>query len=305
MQTGSLAVHSRRSSAWADRNLRLLTPPQVWQSLLCWSNWRPLHGTEGLFPGGERSSWTERDPRGGWAVRRADCSALSLMCRAPAPGSHLCWNTWRRTHDATQVFPPERRELEDLQLRASFTNDGDREAFLAHPDAIELPLEQIAAGGVFVFERNGTIIGFAALLPRADGETELDALFVDPGMRRCGIGRSLVDHCAQVARAHGSAALCVVGNPHASDFHTACGFSVAGRTETRFGIGLLMRKIVWPSPIRKRDNRANLRAYPQTTAAVKAQWLGSGWIDIAVAVGTVDSKACSARVNCGIVRRRC
>ena len=139
---------------------------------------------------------------------------------------------------------PEQKELEDLQLRASLSNPGDREAVLAHPDAIELPLEQIAAGGVFVFERNGVIVGFAALLPRADGETELDGLFVDPDTRRCGIGRSLVDHCAQVARTQGSAALCVVGNPHASDFYTACGFEVIGRTDTRFGPGLLMRKMV-------------------------------------------------------------
>jgi len=69
---------------------------------------------------------------------------------------------------------------------------------LAHPDAIELPLAQIAAGGVFVAEWNGTIVGFAAVEPRADGESELDALFVDPNMRRRGIARSLVEYCAKL-----------------------------------------------------------------------------------------------------------
>jgi N-acetylglutamate synthase-like GNAT family acetyltransferase len=138
----------------------------------------------------------------------------------------------------------EQKELEVLQLRASLTNAGDRDAILAHPDAIELPVNQIAAGAVFVSERNGVIVGFAALLLRADGDAELDALFVDPSMRRCGIGRSLVEYCVQVARTQGSAALCVVGNPHAYDFYSACGFSVVGRTETRFGPGLLMRKMV-------------------------------------------------------------
>ena len=44
----------------------------------------------------------------------------------------------------------EQKELEELQLRASLTNAGDRDALLAHPDAIELPLAQISAGGVFV-----------------------------------------------------------------------------------------------------------------------------------------------------------
>jgi N-acetylglutamate synthase-like GNAT family acetyltransferase len=138
----------------------------------------------------------------------------------------------------------EQKELEDLQWRASLTNAGDRDALLENPDAIELPLAQIAAGGVFVAEWNGTIVGFAAVEPRADGESELDALFVDPPMRRRGVARSLVEHCAQVASKRKSSALYVVGNPHAKDFYTACGFKIIGTSETRFGIGLLMRMTV-------------------------------------------------------------
>src|SRR5215813_7217617 len=117
----------------------------------------------------------------------------------------------------------EQKELEELQLRASLTNAGDRDALLAHPDAIELPLAQISAGGVFVAEWNGTIVGFAAVEPRADGESELDALFVDPNMRRRGIAKSLVAHCAEVARTQESAFLYVVGNSHAKEFYAACG----------------------------------------------------------------------------------
>ena len=143
-----------------------------------------------------------------------------------------------------RALTSEQKELEDLQLRSSLTNAGDRDALLAHPDAIELPLTQIAAGRVFVAEWNGTIVGFAAVEPRGDGESELDALFVDPNMRRRGIARSLVQHCAEVARTRNSSALCVVGNPHAKDFYAACGFELIGTTETRFGTGLLMRMIV-------------------------------------------------------------
>jgi len=138
----------------------------------------------------------------------------------------------------------EQKDLEDLQRRASLTNVGDRDALLAHPDAIVLPPEQIAAGAVFVLERKGVIAGFAALLPRADGDAELDALFVEPTMRRCGIGRSLVEHCSKVARSQGSTFLHVVGNPHAEDFYIACGFKLIGMAETRFGPGLLMRRLV-------------------------------------------------------------
>ncbi len=138
----------------------------------------------------------------------------------------------------------EQAELEDLQLRASLTNAGDRDALLAHPDAIELPPAQIAAGGVFVAEWKGAIVGFAAVEPRADGESELDALFVDPNARRRGIGLLLIEHCAELARTRGSAALYVVGNFHAEEFYAACGFNVIGKAETRFGAALRMRMMV-------------------------------------------------------------
>jgi len=140
-----------------------------------------------------------------------------------------------------QAAISEQKALEALQLRASLTNAGDRDALLAHPDAIELPLAQLAAGRVFVAEWNGEVVGFAAVEPRADGESELDALFVDANMRRRGIARLLVEHCAEFARKRESASLYVVGNPHAKDFYTACGFHVIGTSETRFGTGLVMR----------------------------------------------------------------
>ncbi|HSC45778.1 MAG TPA: GNAT family N-acetyltransferase [Candidatus Acidoferrum sp.] len=138
----------------------------------------------------------------------------------------------------------EQKELEELQLQASLTNAGDRDALLANPDAIEVPLAQIADGRVFVAEWDGTIVGFAAVEPRADGESELDALFVDPKMRRRGIARALIEYCVEVARERKSGALCVIGNPHAADFYTACGFILTGTAETRFGKGLLMRKSI-------------------------------------------------------------
>jgi len=136
----------------------------------------------------------------------------------------------------------EQEALEALQWRASLGNPGDRDALLANPDAIELPLDQISAGGVFIAEQDDVIVGFAAVLPRPDGQTELDGLFVEPAMWRCGVGRSLVDHCGALARAQGVAALHVVGSPHAQDFYSACGFEVVGECRTRFGVGIAMQK---------------------------------------------------------------
>lgn len=136
----------------------------------------------------------------------------------------------------------ERRQLEALQWRASLGNEGDRDALLRHPDAIDLPAGQIAAGGVFVLEENGGIVGFSAILPREDGDTELDALFVEPNDQRRGFGRRLIEHSADAARAAGSKGLHVIGNEHAKAFYLSCGFEILGPFETRFGAGLLMRK---------------------------------------------------------------
>jgi len=146
---------------------------------------------------------------------------LDVMIRSPRPGG--------------------RASLEALQWRASLANAGDRDALLAHPDAIALPVEHITHGHVFVAERDRVVLGFAAVLPRPDGDAELDALFVEPGLWKQGVGRRLIDHCAGVARGRRSQLLHVVGNPHAEGFYVACGFRTTGTIETRFGRGLAMK----------------------------------------------------------------
>src|ERR1700722_16953970 len=132
----------------------------------------------------------------------------------------------------------EQKAPEALQLRASLTNTGNRDALLSQPEAIELPMEQIEVGAVFVAEWSGGIAGFSAILRRADGATELDALFVEPDFRRRGIGRLLVEHCSNMVRRRGSTALHVIGNPHAEVFYRECGFERMGMAATRFGPGL-------------------------------------------------------------------
>jgi GNAT superfamily N-acetyltransferase len=104
----------------------------------------------------------------------------------------------------------ERQALESLQRRASLNNPRDRGALLANRDAIELPPDQIAAGRVFVAERDGATVGFSGVLPRNDPEMDLDGLFVEPHLFGHGIGRLLVAYCVVFARAQASAALHVV-----------------------------------------------------------------------------------------------
>ncbi|HZP49451.1 MAG TPA: GNAT family N-acetyltransferase [Vicinamibacterales bacterium] len=138
--------------------------------------------------------------------------------------------------------PSEKAALEELQRRASLSNPGDRQALLDHPEAIAIPAAQLETGCVFVAERNGARVGFAAVVRRDDGDAELDALFVEPDEWKSGIGRALVDHCAEVARAGGASILHVVGNPHANGFYLACGFAPTGTVETRFGVGHSMER---------------------------------------------------------------
>jgi GNAT superfamily N-acetyltransferase len=128
----------------------------------------------------------------------------------------------------------EREALEDLQLQASLMGMADRKDLLANPDAIDLPIDQIADGNVYVCEAGGDIVGFAVVLPRADGEAELDGLFVRPDLWGEGYGRLLLEHGEAMARGWGASEMHVIANPQAMGFYLACGFELNGVAQTRF-----------------------------------------------------------------------
>lgn len=132
--------------------------------------------------------------------------------------------------------PDEREALEALQWRASLANPDDRPHLEAHPDAIDLPHQQIADGDVLVAETRGGIAGFAAVVGH-----ELDGLFVEPDRWRQGIGAALVEAAAHVALGRGGA-LTVIANPAALGFYDRCGFVGEEMVKTRFGSGLRMSR---------------------------------------------------------------
>jgi GNAT superfamily N-acetyltransferase len=140
------------------------------------------------------------------------------------------------------AVPAERSALEELQRRASLMWEEDREALLAHPDAIELPLEQITGGRTIVAEHGGELLGFTVVLRRDDGDAELDGLFVDPAQWRHGIGRALVERAERLAIADGAANLWVTANTRALGFYDLCGFVTVGEVATRFRPAPRMRK---------------------------------------------------------------
>lgn len=142
------------------------------------------------------------------------------------------------------ALPAERSALEDLQRRASLIWEEDRDALLANPDAIELPLEQITDGRTIVAENVGELLGFAVVLRRDDGDAELDGLFVDPAQWRQGIGRALLEHAERIATSDGAAILWVTANTRALEFYGACGFVTVGEVATRFRPAPRMRKTI-------------------------------------------------------------
>ena len=135
----------------------------------------------------------------------------------------------------------ERTDLESLQLRSSLANGSDRDSLLENPDAIDLPVEQIEAGQVFVIECGGKRVGFAALLSVADGIIELDGLFIEPNEWKRGFGKKLLQHCVGYAIGCGVTSIYVTGNSQAEGFYKSCGFEVVGTEQTRFGAGLRMK----------------------------------------------------------------
>ena len=139
-----------------------------------------------------------------------------------------------------QAGPDERGGLIELQRRASLMWEEDRAFLLADPGMIDLPAGQISEGHVFVWEAAGVVLGFAVVLPRDDGDAELDGLFVEPDAWGRGIGRRLVDHAADVARQRGCLALKVLANMRALGFYEKCAFQALGEVATRFTPGVAM-----------------------------------------------------------------
>ena len=124
--------------------------------------------------------------------------------------------------------------LEDLLRRASLNNHGGREALLANSEATELPLHHIAAGQVFVGERQGAIVGIAVVSPRVDGAPELDALFVQP---EASLASNEPRSSTVRTSPRGDGQPCM---PHSEGFCRACGFVHFRTKRARFRVGQLL-----------------------------------------------------------------
>jgi ribosomal protein S18 acetylase RimI-like enzyme len=90
---------------------------------------------------------------------------------------------------------------------AAYVDEGEGGRALPYSEADYL--ETARRGRVFVAERDGAVVGVVALSPPGapgqavaqTGEAELSRLAVSTPARQLGIGRALVGHCHELARA--------------------------------------------------------------------------------------------------------
>jgi GNAT superfamily N-acetyltransferase len=117
---------------------------------------------------------------------------------------------------------------------------------MQHPEALELSENHIAAGLVIVFEHWGAPAGFAVVVPRDDGNADLDGPFVEPDLWRGGIGRKLVEEAAQFAIAIEAGLLIAIASQRAVPFYAKCGFVPSGVSSTPNGpVSVMSRSLVF------------------------------------------------------------
>ncbi|GAA3336238.1 hypothetical protein GCM10020358_07610 [Amorphoplanes nipponensis] len=132
--------------------------------------------------------------------------------------------------------------LQQIYRAASLSNAGDAAMLLARPEFLVFTGEGIAAGRTLVARTDSPdaerIVGFATVAPGRDDGPEVEDLFVDPGRRRRGAARLLIERIVADAREAGHRRLWVTGNPHALAFYRAVGFVPVDQVATELGAGL-------------------------------------------------------------------
>ncbi|MEM7612580.1 MAG: GNAT family N-acetyltransferase [Pseudomonadota bacterium] len=101
---------------------------------------------------------------------------------------------------------------DELTVTEAQLRDGDRHCFIA--------------------DSNGLAVGFYALVRSSADRYELDMLFVAPEIMRAGIGKVLVEHAKQHAKALGARCMVIQGDPNATAFYGAAGAVLVGERES-------------------------------------------------------------------------
>jgi len=122
---------------------------------------------------------------------------------------------------------------------SSWSNEGNRELLVEHPEFLELSADAVREGRTRVASINGNVVGFASLAD-ATGWLELEDLFVDPAFVRQGVGRALILDVAEQARQRGVSRVEVDANDHALSFYEDVGFVALERVALDHGTAVRM-----------------------------------------------------------------
>jgi len=149
------------------------------------------------------------------------------------------------------ALPADVSDLQRVYSAASLSNPGDAPNLLAHPEYLVFAGDGIADGLTRLAEAGRddarAILGFATVAVGAEGELELDDLFVDPLHQRRGVARALIADAVATATRNGYGRLFVVANHHAAEFYAAVGFVGTSRVSTALGVGARMRLEIPPT----------------------------------------------------------
>jgi GNAT superfamily N-acetyltransferase len=125
-----------------------------------------------------------------------------------------------RAHEAASIT--------ELALRSK-AHWGYDEAFMRQvADELTVTPEMVHGCEVVVAERAGRLLGFYILQGRPP-VGELKAFFVEPVAMSRQVGRMLLEHAKNVARAHGFTSLKVDSDPHAEGFYLKMGAVKIGK----------------------------------------------------------------------------
>lgn len=83
-----------------------------------------------------------------------------------------------------------------------------------------------------VYESNAEVLGFYALECLTEQEVELEALFVKPEHIGTGIGKALMTHAIELAKAKGFVSLKIQADPNTENFYLASGAILVGQQES-------------------------------------------------------------------------
>lgn len=88
---------------------------------------------------------------------------------------------------------------------------------LTDPDAIAALIADTETGALIVGLYEGVTAGFAFAAPRDDvggpGRIEVEAMYIDPPLRRVGVGEAMIDEVTRYAREQHAASIDVVALP--------------------------------------------------------------------------------------------